>query len=86
MFLLANNIEWLTMLDFPDCYYCHYNNTHSDRRPGCKRLLQVNRFCVFLAYPMWKHLLCVQEMLTMSLACMELQLEQWSLTRGKTGE
>lgn len=29
---------------------------------------------------------CVQEMLTMSLACMELQLEQWSLTKGKTGE
>lgn len=35
---------------------------------------------------MQKRLLCVQEMLTMSLACMELQLEQWSLTKGKTGE
>lgn len=28
----------------------------------------------------------MQEMLTMSLACMELQLEQWSLNKGKIGE
>lgn len=27
-----------------------------------------------------------QEMLTMSLACMELQLEQWSHTKGKNSE
>lgn len=32
------------------------------------------------------YLLLVQEMLAMSLACMELQLEQWSHNKGKSGE
>lgn len=32
------------------------------------------------------YLLHVQEMLAMSLSCMELQLEQWSHNKGKTGK
>ncbi len=32
------------------------------------------------------YLINVQEMLAMSLACMELQLEQWLHNKGKTGK